>query len=341
MSKMTAAFVTSAIALGALLSGAPSLDAQAFLSRNIPADGACFYRDVDFRGDFFCLRVGESTNSLPPGLNDEISSVRIFGRASVVVFVDAQFRGANVLLADNAPSLDSWNDRVSSIRVQARYNGGGGGGNQPVPANGACFYKDADFRGDSFCLSVFENSNAMPLGMNDEISSIRIFGRASVMVFEDEAFRGGSIQLNASVQNLAPRGWNDRISSLRVLNGGFGNDGGNGGRFGGGGGNGDGRPPVDGGGQVPRQGACFYTDAGFQGQRFCLARGQSAGMLPLGFNDEISSVQLYGGASVTIYEHEGFGGQSIGISNSMQNLSGARSPNGFAWNDQISSIRVN
>jgi len=339
MSKMTTALVTSVIALGALLSGAPSLDAQVFLSRDIPTDGACFYRDVGFRGDYFCLRAGESTNSLPPALNDEISSVRIFGRATVVIFEDAGFRGASVQFGSDAQSLDSWNDKISSIRVQPRFDGGrfsgSDGGRQQVPANGACFYKDADFRGDFFCLSVFEDSRAMPLGMNDEISSIRILGRAFVMVFEDEGFRGGSVQFNVSVRSLGPGGWNDRISSLRVLNGGSGNNGSNVG-----GGNGDGRPPVDGGG-VPRQGACFYTDAGFQGQRFCLARGQSVTTMPLGFNDEISSVQLFGGASVTIYEHEGFGGQSIGISTTMQNLAGARSPNGFVWNDQISSLRVN
>ena len=53
----------------------------------VPRDGACFYRDAGFRGDYFCVRAGEDLPWVPGGLNDEISSIRTFGRAEVTVYL--------------------------------------------------------------------------------------------------------------------------------------------------------------------------------------------------------------------------------------------------------------
>jgi hypothetical protein len=60
--------------------------------------------------------------------------------------------------------------------------------------------------------------------MNDKITSIRIFGRAEVIVFKDIRFDGGSSRFDIDVSNLKNEGWNDRISSMRVqFPGGYGN----------------------------------------------------------------------------------------------------------------------
>src|SRR5204862_72463 len=59
----------------------------------VPRDGACFYRDAGFRGDYFCVRAGEDLPYIPGGLNDEISSIRTFGRAVVTVYRDKRFSG--------------------------------------------------------------------------------------------------------------------------------------------------------------------------------------------------------------------------------------------------------
>ena len=59
----------------------------------VPRDGACFYRDAGFRGDYFCVRAGEDLPYIPGGLNDEISSIRTFGRAQVTVYRDKRFSG--------------------------------------------------------------------------------------------------------------------------------------------------------------------------------------------------------------------------------------------------------
>jgi hypothetical protein len=89
-------------------------------------------------------------------------------------------------------------------------------GRGPFPGSGACFFRDADFRGEYFCVPAGENVGRVPDDMNDAISSIRVFGRASVIVFRDIRFGGDSLRFDRSVRNLREEHWNDRVSSMRV-----------------------------------------------------------------------------------------------------------------------------
>jgi Peptidase inhibitor family I36 len=89
-------------------------------------------------------------------------------------------------------------------------------GRERVPHDGACFYRDADYSGEYFCVRAGDGFSSMPGDMNDNISSIRIFGRAEVFVFRDRHYDGKSARFEMDVRNLKHGGWNDRISSLRV-----------------------------------------------------------------------------------------------------------------------------
>jgi hypothetical protein len=89
-------------------------------------------------------------------------------------------------------------------------------GRGAFPESGACFFKDTDYRSDYFCVRAGDDVRAVPGDLNDAISSIRIFGRAEVIVFRDYRFEGGSARFESSVRDLRDQGWNDRISSLRV-----------------------------------------------------------------------------------------------------------------------------
>ena len=92
-----------------------------------PRVGACFYKEPDFRGDYFCLKLGENWSSMPPGFNDRISSIRLFRDAKVRIFNDPDFRGVNTRIRRNVNDLRrfrlptdpsrTWNDRISSIAV--------------------------------------------------------------------------------------------------------------------------------------------------------------------------------------------------------------------------------
>jgi hypothetical protein len=98
-----------------------------------PREGACFYQDANYVGDYFCVRAGDEYGSVPSGLNDGISSIRLFGGAEVVVYKDSRFKGSSKRFGVNIRNLrdEGWNDRISSLRVDARYGGGGGGGSYP------------------------------------------------------------------------------------------------------------------------------------------------------------------------------------------------------------------
>jgi Peptidase inhibitor family I36 len=93
---------------------------------------------------------------------------------------------------------------------------------RPYPASGACFFKDAGYGGDHFCVRSGDRLNHLPGNFGDNISSIKVLGRARVDVFNDRNFSGGSHEFKASVQDLRNRRfedghtWNNRISSIAV-----------------------------------------------------------------------------------------------------------------------------
>jgi hypothetical protein len=101
-------------------------------------------------------------------------------------------------------------------------------GRPTAPRSGACFYRDANFEGDYFCAGAGEGIPVMPNGMNDQVSSVRIYGDVEVRLYQDGQFRGRSQSVTRSVRNLKDEGWNDRLSSAQVRGGnnGGGNNGG-------------------------------------------------------------------------------------------------------------------
>lgn len=95
------------------------------------------YQDAEFRGDHLVFYPGDSLENLSGltfenggRLNDRISSIRVEGGAEVYFHVDARFRGAVMRLTESARDLTgrllpgsvstSWNDRISSLRVEVR-----------------------------------------------------------------------------------------------------------------------------------------------------------------------------------------------------------------------------
>ena len=82
-----------------------------------PRAGVCFYRDVDFRGDYFCASEGDDISAMPADMNDKISSVRTFGDVEIMVFQDVSYRGRSERFSSSIRDLraEGWNDRLSSF----------------------------------------------------------------------------------------------------------------------------------------------------------------------------------------------------------------------------------
>jgi hypothetical protein len=108
------------VCVGGALIAAASATAQHWGTEKPPHDGVCFYEDADYGGRYFCARTGENLRSLPSGMNDRISSFRIYGRAEVEIFKSSNYGGDSERFDFDVRNLrsENWNDKVSSLRVR-------------------------------------------------------------------------------------------------------------------------------------------------------------------------------------------------------------------------------
>jgi hypothetical protein len=243
MKRSVSVFAMSLIAVF-LLSGFAFAQSWGNNQGRQPRDGACFYRDANFGGQSVCINAGESIASLPGGLDDRVSSIRVFGRAVVTVYENHQFSGPSEQFDRSMNDLSrirkrddpsrTWNDRISSVRVDLAGGGGYGRNDRDWNSNrdrdedrdrdsyygdnggprwgrenfrdaGACFYKEHNFGGDYFCMRRGQSFRSLPPGFNDRISSIRVFGGARVAIFQDNDFRGRQARVGRDIDDLHDR----------------------------------------------------------------------------------------------------------------------------------------
>lgn len=202
-------------------------------------DRVCLYRDIQFQGVEQCFNIGDSVPSLSSGIGGQVSSIRIYGRATITVWDDSNFRGHTTAFNSSVPDLGrirleskSWSDRIQSIQV-----GSNGGGNafgrdreresSPPPqeiSEGICVYERPGYQGRSQCWGGTEDLSDLGRmgGWSDRIASIRVFGRLNFVVYRDIGFRGASMVVNRDIPDLAQvsgngfRNWDRQISSLEL-----------------------------------------------------------------------------------------------------------------------------
>jgi len=225
------------------LSAAPQFERQRGRQAQV-----CLYQDIQYRGAEQCFNAGETISTLQ-NFNGRPSSIRIYGDASVTVYDETNYRGHSAVLTSSVPDLArvrlegrTWNDRIRSIQINGGnvYNGPYGnspvyGGSPRYPnqypdqqlSRGICVYDRPNYQGRSQCWS--SNEALSDLGQqgnwSDRISSIRVFGRTSAVVYRDIGFRGGSFVVNGDIPDLAQisgsgfRNWDRQISSIEIGNG--------------------------------------------------------------------------------------------------------------------------
>jgi hypothetical protein len=218
------------------------------LAQGPPRDGVCFYREENFQGRNFCVPVGGAVERVENGFDNAIYSVQVFGRAEAIVFNYFGFTGVTARITGSIPNLRSlpvadnpsknWAGRISAIQVNFRQGGFRPGrppqwGRPQMPRAGACFFRNPGFQGDYFCMAAGESYDALPGGFNDSVSSIRTFGGAEVVAYNDRGFGGIRVQFRGDVPDLSRwrtqdnpyKNWNNRISSIQVLGQGWNNGG--------------------------------------------------------------------------------------------------------------------
>jgi hypothetical protein len=196
-------------------------------------DRVCLYQDIHYEGWAECYRPGDQVPTMRDH-NNNVSSIRIFGRAAIIIYDNTNFRGQSAEFTSDVPDLGlrsfigsrSWSDKIESFEVgylNDRRSGGLGNPREQQPESGICVYEDANYRGRSQCWIVGTQQNDLAKAGNwsDRITSIRVFGRTNVELYRDHGFYGEELTIDQDVPDLARVGsnygnWNDSISSLKV-----------------------------------------------------------------------------------------------------------------------------
>jgi len=232
----------SILALGVVvgLCAVSRVDAAAQFGRT-RGDDVCVYKDINYQGLEQCYRAGDEINNLG-SQNKSISSIRVYGRATINVYENTDFRGHSAQFTADAPDLGrqmmagntAWSDHISSLRIggisgsgtpnvdNRRYPGDYPRNQSQQPRNGICVYDRANYEGRSQCWNEGQNVSDLARQTNwgGQISSIQLFGRSVARVYQEAGYRGDSLTVDRNIPDLA--------AAIRDNGNGYGNGNGNG-----------------------------------------------------------------------------------------------------------------
>ncbi len=167
-----------------------------------------------------------------------------------------------------------------------------------------CLYDEVSYQGWEKCFEVNQqHANFIELGINDQVSSLEVFGDVQVELYEAVNYQGNKW---VYTENIPWIGWdaNDKFSSIRVL-------------------------PSNNEEQV-----CLYDAISYQGWKKCFeVNQQHANFIELGINDQISSLEILGDIQVELYEAINYKDNKWVYTESTPWI-------GWEANDKFSSIRV-
>ena len=205
--KRLSAFVLTGLSMLVL---SPNASAQYWGRGASPESGACFYEDINYGGRYFCTRVGDSNPRVPSNINDEISSIRLFGDAEVIVFRDGDMRGESRRFATGVRDMrnSGFNDRLTSYVVQPRGYGGGNWGTTYGGGNGG--YNSGGYYGSN--RGGYDGRNADVYGRGSSYGGSRDVDNTRWTYPQAEAMvRQGYRRVLGREPDPAARGWVDEV----------------------------------------------------------------------------------------------------------------------------------
>jgi len=251
--KIVSVFALAAVMGACIVSEAdPSPYTVQTGEQQVIADAVCVYKDANYLGFERCYKAGDEISDLRDQ-NKTISSIRVSGRATVTVYENIEFRGRSAEFSSDVDDLarrlmggrSGWSDRIRSLkvttssRIAAVDSDLRAAADEPHPTNGVCIYDRPNFEGRSECWS--QNQSIADLGRHGNwggrISSIRVFGRAVAVVYQDTGYRGEVLSVDKDIADLAAirgpensgtserkngsnkrvfRNWDRQISSIQV-----------------------------------------------------------------------------------------------------------------------------
>ena len=207
-----------------------------------------------------------------------------------------------------------------------------------------CIYKHDNFHGHEQCYRPGEEVSDLK---HIDINSVRVYGHARVMLFEDRDFRGRMMEFSSDMTDLSHvsvsggKTWHDHVGSLRVVPeyAFFDRD-----RFY------DREHYPYGDTYIYRSkpsfepmndGICVYEKAAFEGRSQCWSTNTDISDLSFAdWKDKISSVRVFGHARLVGYKDTDFHGDRIVIDHDVADLGTLPMARAGNWNDEIRSMAV-
>lgn len=175
----------------------------------------------------------------------------------------------------------------------------------PTGTTEICFFEQADYGGESFCIAMGQSDRVIGAEWEDRIASIRVGSNGLVEVCAERNYREGCEVFAEDAASL-PSGLQDGISSYRTTG------------------------VTD---SASYGEACFFTEEDFGGDPLCARQGQNDRVLGGGWEDAISSVRLTGGVVVVACQGRGYDEPCQTLTGSAASLDGG-------FDDAISSYRI-
>jgi hypothetical protein len=193
-------------------------------------------------------------------------------------------------------------------------NGNGGGGSTPSPPSWSatihddCHYAETTIGGSSVGKSTLTNGT-YDIGWfhgstsvdNDKISSINLAHGKAALLYKDN-LEGKQMLLENSHNCLVGTEWNDSISGMVVFD--------------------------------SSSVATFYKDCNYTGDSIKLGTGDYTPKMLSGMEDQISSIRVPAGRTVTVWRNGDFNGPTTSYTSDVACL------NPGEFNDSISAIRI-
>lgn len=169
---------------------------------------ALVYQKHDYKGNF--MEICSAVEFLRPmGFEDTISSVRVGKHTSLRLYEHRNFVGKYGTFTHDTPRLHKMNDMASSARVSK------GKIKHDRPLRGcAMIYQDKDYLGKSY--EVCEGFDDLDrVGMNNNLSSIRVAKKMSAVLFDYVDFEGPKLVVNKNLKYVGDA-FDNKTSSVLI-----------------------------------------------------------------------------------------------------------------------------
>ncbi|WP_133309773.1 peptidase inhibitor family I36 protein [Parashewanella spongiae] len=175
-------------------------------------DKICLYEHPEYQGEEWCYGV-ENISWIGDHRNDQVSSIKLYGRAFVTVFGHGSFKGKQTKILANTYKMGALDDSISSFKVGTRKSN-----------NFACLFENNGFRGTPYCLEENQEQNDLDntaIGRNSA-ESLLISGKVTTELYEypylDKGRQWSEQTRSSSNIGKRPGGWiSENIDSFKVL----------------------------------------------------------------------------------------------------------------------------